>query len=40
MSDYDFSSLNDKEFEDLSADLLTCHLGTRLKGLKLVEMVV
>lgn len=22
MSDYDFSSLNDKEFEELSADLL------------------
>lgn len=34
MSDYDFSSLNDKEFEDLSADLLTCHLGTRVERFK------
>jgi adenylate kinase family enzyme len=34
MSDYDFSSLNDKEFEDLSADLLTCHLGSRVERFK------
>lgn len=34
MSDYDFSSLNDKEFEDLSADLLTCHLGARVERFK------
>jgi len=34
MSDYNFSSLNDKEFEDLSADLLTCHLGTRVERFK------
>lgn len=34
MSDYDFSSLNDKEFEGLSADLLTCHFGTRVERFK------
>jgi adenylate kinase family enzyme len=34
MSDYDFSSLNDKEFEDLSADILTCHLGSRVERFK------
>ena len=34
MSDYDFSSLNDKEFEDLCADLLTCHLGSRVERFK------
>lgn len=34
MSDYDFSSLNDKEFEELSADLLTCHLGSRVERFK------
>jgi adenylate kinase family enzyme len=34
MSDYDFSSLNDKEFEELSADLLSCHLGTRIERFK------
>jgi adenylate kinase family enzyme len=34
MSDYDFSSLNDKEFEDLSADLLSCHLSSRIERFK------
>jgi adenylate kinase family enzyme len=34
MSDYNFSSLHDKEFEDLSADLLTCHFGTRVERFK------
>jgi adenylate kinase family enzyme len=34
MADYDFSSLNDKEFEGLSADLLTCHLGSRVERFK------
>ena len=34
MSDYDFSSLNDKEFEELSADLLSCHLGSRIERFK------
>lgn len=34
MSDYDFSSLNDKEFEHLCADLLTCHLGSRVERFK------
>ncbi len=34
MPDYDFSSLNDKEFEDLCADLLTCHLGSRVERFK------
>lgn len=34
MSDYDFSSLNDKEFEELSADLLSCHLGFRIERFK------
>lgn len=34
MSDYDFSSLNDKEFEELSADLLSCHLGSRVERFK------
>ncbi len=34
MSDYDFSSLNDKEFEELVVDLLTCHLGTTVERFK------
>lgn len=34
MSDYDFSSLNDKEFESLCSDLLTCHLGKRVERFK------
>ena len=34
MADYDFSSLNDKEFEELSADLLTCTLGSRVERFK------
>jgi adenylate kinase family enzyme len=34
MSDYDFSSLNDKEFENLSVDLLTCHLGSKVERFK------
>lgn len=34
MSDYDFSSLNDKEFESLSTDILTCHLGARVERFK------
>lgn len=34
MPDYDFSSLNDKEFEGLCADLLTCHLGSRVERFK------
>lgn len=34
MSDYDFSSLNDKEFEDLSTDLLSCHLNSRIERFK------
>ncbi|TNH17881.1 restriction endonuclease [Halomonas sp. BL6] len=34
MYDYDFSSLNDKEFEALSTDLLTCHLKERVERFK------
>lgn len=34
MSSYDFSSLNDKEFESLCSDLLTCHLGERVERFK------
>ncbi len=34
MSDYDFSSLNDKEFEKLSADLLSTHLGVKVERFK------
>jgi adenylate kinase family enzyme len=34
MSDYNFSSLNDKEFEELTTDLLTCHLGARVERFK------
>ncbi|MEC8011855.1 MAG: restriction endonuclease [Pseudomonadota bacterium] len=34
MSDYDFSSLNDKEFEGLSVDLLSCHFGARIERFK------
>lgn len=34
MSDYNFSSLNDKEFESLCSDLLTCHLGKKVERFK------
>lgn len=34
MPNYDFSSLNDKEFEELSTDLLSCHLGCRIERFK------
>jgi len=34
MADYDFSSLNDKEFETLAADLLSCHLGCHVERFK------
>ncbi|MCL1126726.1 nSTAND3 domain-containing NTPase [Shewanella surugensis] len=34
MKDYDFSSLNDKEFELLSTDLLSCHLGCHVERFK------
>lgn len=34
MSDYDFSSLNDKEFENLSIDLLARHLNSRVERFK------
>ena len=34
MSDYDFGVLNDKEFEQLSADLLSCNLGVKIERFK------
>lgn len=34
MYDYDFHSLNDKEFESLSQDILQLHLGITLEGFK------
>lgn len=34
MADYDFSSLNDKEFEELCTDLLACHLGSKIERFK------
>lgn len=34
MADYDFSSLNDKEFESLSNDILSSHLGQRIERFK------
>ncbi|MEP9317406.1 restriction endonuclease [Pseudomonas sp. LABIM340] len=34
MSDYDFSSLNDKDFEMLVTDLLSVHLGVRIERFK------
>jgi len=34
MSDYDFSSLNDKEFESLSTDILSAHYNTRIERFK------
>jgi hypothetical protein len=34
MSDYDFSSLNDKEFESLSTDILSCHFGQHVERFK------
>ena len=34
MADYDFSSLNAKEFETLDADLLSCHLGCHVERFK------
>ncbi|HID99038.1 MAG TPA: hypothetical protein EYP59_01955 [Thiotrichaceae bacterium] len=34
MSDYNFSSLNDKEFESLSTDILSCHFGQHVERFK------
>ncbi len=34
MSDYDFSSLNDKEFESLSNDILSSYFGVRIERFK------
>ncbi|MCK5354454.1 MAG: restriction endonuclease [Methyloprofundus sp.] len=34
MTDYDFRSLNDKEFESLSIDILSCHLNTHVERFK------
>jgi hypothetical protein len=34
MTDYDFSSLNDKEFEILSTDLLSCHFNCHVERFK------
>ena len=34
MADYDFSSLNDKEFESLTNDILSSHFGQRIERFK------
>ncbi|MFQ2165246.1 restriction endonuclease [Aeromonas hydrophila] len=34
MSNYDFASLNDKEFESLCTDILSVHLNTRVERFK------